>query len=352
MTVDQDGRSLPALIPLNTEIDPSEPRVHDLELAKRLGYDRPRKIRELIERNLPELGRYGPAPRRGAQITRLKGLVSEVQEYWLNEGQALLVATLSNTDKSADVRELLIKTFLAYRRGQLAPPTVDAHAEYEAKVNALVARQPERDATIIRFFLDKNADRDWLPISVPAIGHATGLNRWAVQRTIERGVKQGWVERREHRQKHLYDGRVAYRLALHRIPGASANSLPPRIAPPAPATAPATALPAPAPVQPAQASPAPSDADRLILAMARKMGAAEANDDTWERAVALREAIALLVPTPGSPLAMRLVLEANVDNAIQWCDGLRDAEAQAGIKLALRSIQAVARGLTGGLAMQ
>jgi hypothetical protein len=37
----------------------TEPRFHDLRVAERLGFTRPRNIRKLIERNLPDLGGYG-----------------------------------------------------------------------------------------------------------------------------------------------------------------------------------------------------------------------------------------------------------------------------------------------------
>ncbi len=57
-----------ALSDLNAEFD-NEPRIRDILIGERLGYERPRKIRELIEVNLAELEGYGLAPRRGALIT-------------------------------------------------------------------------------------------------------------------------------------------------------------------------------------------------------------------------------------------------------------------------------------------
>ncbi|MBB4077088.1 hypothetical protein GGR08_001405, partial [Bartonella fuyuanensis] len=44
---------------------------------------------------------------------------NNVTEYWLNEEQALLIATLSNTEKSSQVRYMLIKLFVAWRRGEI-----------------------------------------------------------------------------------------------------------------------------------------------------------------------------------------------------------------------------------------
>lgn len=95
------------------EVD-GEPRVRDLDLAEKLGFDRPRKIRELIERNMAEVEKFGSsAPRRGAY--RGKAFT----EYFLNEEQALLVSVLSNAPNAAAVRAMLIRVFVAYRRGEL-----------------------------------------------------------------------------------------------------------------------------------------------------------------------------------------------------------------------------------------
>jgi hypothetical protein len=67
-----------------------EARVLDLRLAEALGFDRPRNIRKLIERNKLELSTYGDIcstmeplnpGKRGPRAT----------EYWLNEGQAFVL---------------------------------------------------------------------------------------------------------------------------------------------------------------------------------------------------------------------------------------------------------------------
>lgn len=98
-----------------TAID-GEPRARDLDIADRLGFKRTRKIRELIERNKDEFEAFGSlAPQRGASRGQ------EFTEFWLNEEQALLAAALSNADKAAAVRHMLIKVFVAWRRGHLVP---------------------------------------------------------------------------------------------------------------------------------------------------------------------------------------------------------------------------------------
>ncbi len=112
------------------------PRIFDLKLAEALGFERPRKIRDLIERNLEELSRYGAicladevtgAPHDGAKSDGLslrgdasgtevtdiddemilphggakspRGRGRPSQAYLLNEDQALLVQhVLSHRD--------------------------------------------------------------------------------------------------------------------------------------------------------------------------------------------------------------------------------------------------------------
>lgn len=135
-----------ALAPLTVkDIDTSmdEPRIQDLRLAERLGMANPYKIRELIDRNLEELRRYGPLvayrvanddePRavrdedplfptvgnkdplsaKVADKKRRRGF-----EYHLNQGQSLLICMFSRTPVAADVRQEVITVFLACQRGE------------------------------------------------------------------------------------------------------------------------------------------------------------------------------------------------------------------------------------------
>ena len=93
-----------------------EPRVLDLRIAEQLGFSRPRAVRQIIDRKMGELRRYGAlSPQRVAN--RGKGRVGN--GFYLNEGQALLVCMFSETDRAADVREQLIRVFMAYRAGEL-----------------------------------------------------------------------------------------------------------------------------------------------------------------------------------------------------------------------------------------
>jgi hypothetical protein len=101
-----------------------EPRLQDIKIAEALGFERPRDIRKLIFRNMAELTRFGTCA-TVAHVVR----GNQVAEYWLNEEQALLVSTLSDAPRAAEVRSMLIKVFVAWRRGQLPSPQAPAASE-------------------------------------------------------------------------------------------------------------------------------------------------------------------------------------------------------------------------------
>jgi hypothetical protein len=70
--------------------------VRDVDLAVRLGYPRPRKIRELIRRMGQKLGRVVVRTRTGRTSMPRGGERPEsVNEYWLDESQALVLALAS-----------------------------------------------------------------------------------------------------------------------------------------------------------------------------------------------------------------------------------------------------------------
>lgn len=97
-----------------TEVE-GAPRCRDIELAERLGFDRPRDIRKLIQRNMAELSAFGTCA-TVAHVVR----GNPATEFWLNEEQALLVSVLSDAPKAPAVRSMLIRVFVAWRRGHMA----------------------------------------------------------------------------------------------------------------------------------------------------------------------------------------------------------------------------------------
>lgn len=99
---------------LNTTIN-HEPRILDLRIAERLGFDRHRNIRKLIERNRDELDSFGEVCSTVEQTSEIGGRPGT--KYWLNEPQTLLICMFSKTPNAATVRREVIDVYLAYRRG-------------------------------------------------------------------------------------------------------------------------------------------------------------------------------------------------------------------------------------------
>lgn len=114
------------IVPLTVIDLDGDPRVRDTDLAERLGFERPRVIRELIQRNIEEIEGFGRAPCRTALVEQAMprgGMKAvEVHEYWLNEEQALLVSILSKAPNAPAVRAMLIRVFVAWRRGNIDKP--------------------------------------------------------------------------------------------------------------------------------------------------------------------------------------------------------------------------------------
>lgn len=98
--------------------DDEDPRLRDTDLAKKLGYERPRDIRELIERMVGEEEIDAPHVRRAVRRTSMPrggDRETEVNEYWLDETQAILVAARSKGPVARQVRQGLVKVFIAAR---------------------------------------------------------------------------------------------------------------------------------------------------------------------------------------------------------------------------------------------
>jgi len=90
----------------------SVPRCRDIDLGQFLGYSRPRKVRELIEReraagnlNDSDVCPVAGHPNRDPVFKRT------AVEYWLTEQAALFVAARSETKTGADVLKALIDAY-------------------------------------------------------------------------------------------------------------------------------------------------------------------------------------------------------------------------------------------------
>ncbi len=96
-----------------------EPRVFDLTLAERLGFEQPRDIRKLIKRNLTKLQRFGVC----ATVAQTSGELGgrPASEFYLNQKQAVWVCMKSETDLAFDVQAEIVRVFDAYLNGELQP---------------------------------------------------------------------------------------------------------------------------------------------------------------------------------------------------------------------------------------
>ena len=95
-----------------------EPTVRDTELAEKLGYERPRAVRQLIKR-MVDNGSFGCATPCGAYEKIANG--NQVEVFYLNQKQALKVISKSETKIADAIMDEVIDVFLAYRKGQLQP---------------------------------------------------------------------------------------------------------------------------------------------------------------------------------------------------------------------------------------
>lgn len=99
-----------------------ELRVRDIDLGERLGFDRPRDVRKLIER-YAKTGEITPLSNR-ATVARFdsagnsRGSI-EVTEYWLDEADALFVIAKSDTTKANALTREMIRVYMLARRGLL-----------------------------------------------------------------------------------------------------------------------------------------------------------------------------------------------------------------------------------------
>jgi hypothetical protein len=127
------------LIADRAEILYGEPRLPDLVLARRLGFEKPHNIRKLIERNMAELESYGPLPaeptnilRDGEKSRRHRGRPGTA--YLLSEAQCLVACALSRTPAAAQVRREIVHVFMAWRAGATPEAMIMRHLANHAEV--------------------------------------------------------------------------------------------------------------------------------------------------------------------------------------------------------------------------
>ena len=118
-----------------------EPRVHDLALAERLGFDQPRDIRKLIKRNETKLLKFGVC----ATVAQTSGELGgrPATEFYLNQKQAIFICMKSETERAFDVQIEIVHVFDAYLNGALnaAPAPAAPQPTLSADQQAELANQ-------------------------------------------------------------------------------------------------------------------------------------------------------------------------------------------------------------------
>jgi hypothetical protein len=99
------------LTPIN-----GEPRIQDLMLGERLGFDRPRDIRKLIVRNIENLNKINQC----ATVARIpEDGGREVTEYYLDRKQSIFITMKSDAPRAFEVQMEIIEVYDAWQRGDL-----------------------------------------------------------------------------------------------------------------------------------------------------------------------------------------------------------------------------------------
>lgn len=116
-----------------------EPRIKDVELAERLGFERPRKIRDLIRQHQSagNLNDFDVCPTAG-RTSPLGGRPGV--EFWLTEDAALWIIVKSETPKARAITREVIQVFIAARKGLLEAPRAELPANRERAALAVVLR--------------------------------------------------------------------------------------------------------------------------------------------------------------------------------------------------------------------
>jgi hypothetical protein len=118
------------------------PRIRDVDLAERLGYERPRDIRKLIRRLRAEEKLNDFDLRATVARRQEPGMVApvEVEEFWLTEEAALLVTSQSDTAKAWEMTRTVIRIFRLAVRGELPGRLGAESSQLEDRIGKLEAQ--------------------------------------------------------------------------------------------------------------------------------------------------------------------------------------------------------------------
>lgn len=108
-----------------------ELRIHDLLLAKNLGFEQPRDIRKLIKRHESNLLSFGVCAT--VERTPDKKGGRPATEFYLNQKQAIFICMKSETEKAFDVQIEIVRAFDQHLRNQEARSNFNALGQHLRK---------------------------------------------------------------------------------------------------------------------------------------------------------------------------------------------------------------------------
>ncbi|WP_168220226.1 phage antirepressor KilAC domain-containing protein [Azospirillum thermophilum] len=118
-----------------------EPRIRDLDLAARLGFSDPHKIRNLIERHADALAALGISA-TVAETSPRGGRPGKA--HYLNRKQAIFITAKSETPEATEITIEIIEKFDAYERGAVAPVDPMAVLNDPAAMRGLLLNYTEK----------------------------------------------------------------------------------------------------------------------------------------------------------------------------------------------------------------
>lgn len=126
---------------ITPEMHDGELRIIDTDLAVRLGFAKPAKIRDLIKRHKATLEKIGTLPTVGRVING-----GNATEYYLNRKQAIFITAKSETATATDITIEIIERFDAYERGEAQPSIPQTYAAALLEAGRLAAEKDQIEA--------------------------------------------------------------------------------------------------------------------------------------------------------------------------------------------------------------
>lgn len=118
-----------------------EPRIRDLDLAARLGFSDPHKIRNLIERHADALAALGISA-TVAETSPKGGRPGKA--HYLNRKQAIFITAKSETSEATEITIEIIEKFDAYEHGAVKPADPMAVLNDPAAMRGLLLNYTEK----------------------------------------------------------------------------------------------------------------------------------------------------------------------------------------------------------------